>query len=114
MNTRAFRMVHTLAAAAWLAAPPAWLDARTAEDSFHFRNMSSEPPGEAVRQDLHPQLAVAGNLVHLAWLSQLPEQAGERLMYRRSTDGGASFGPTQILFSVGQGDFLSNGLMTQD
>lgn len=87
---------------------------RTAEDSLRFLNLSSEPPAEAVRQDIHPQLAVAGNLVHLAWVSQLPDQAGERLMYRRSTDGGATFEPAQVLLSVGNMTSLSNGLDTQN
>ncbi|MBK9140840.1 MAG: hypothetical protein IPM17_19155 [Verrucomicrobia bacterium] len=90
------------------------VSARTAEDSFHFRNMSSEPPGEAVCQDLHPQLAVTGSLVHLAWISQLPDQAGERLMYRRSTDGGVTFGPAQVLLTVGNTSSLSDGLQAQD
>jgi hypothetical protein len=111
---------HRFRLCAGLGIPLAWLtlvatlSARTAEDSFHFRNLSSEPPGEAVRQDLHPQLAVAGDLVHLAWVSQLPDQAGERLMYRRSTDGGVTFEPARILLSGNGSNFLVSGLSTQD
>ncbi|HOW66458.1 MAG TPA: hypothetical protein P5186_06085 [Candidatus Paceibacterota bacterium] len=93
---------------------PSSATSRTAEDSFHFRNLSSEPLGDSARQDLYPQLAVAGDAVHLAWLSITPDFASQQLRYRRSTDGGRSFEPARTLLSGSGSEFLYTGLNIHD
>jgi hypothetical protein len=42
-----------------------------------------------------PRIAVSGSIVFVAWLDPIDGQGG--LLYRRSTDGGSNFEPTQTL-----------------
>lgn len=85
---------------------------RTAGDSLHFRNLSSEAPGDPVLQDQYPQLAIAGNTVHLAWLAVSADLQTQHLLYRRSTDGGLTFEPVRVLLD-GSGTDLSSGIAVQ-
>jgi hypothetical protein len=88
---------------------PPTVAARTAEDSLHFHNLSSEAPGDPVLQDQYPQLAIVGNTVHLAWLAASDDLQTQRLLYRRSIDGGLTFEAVRILLD-GSGTDLNSGL----
>jgi hypothetical protein len=77
------------------------------DPSLHVRNLSDQPPGEPW-EDLGNQLAIAGQTVHVAWVSQsgvyppLPEPnlRTNRLYYRRSLDGGQTFQTKTMLLEM--------------
>lgn len=93
---------------------PVSVQARTAEDSYHFRNISSETPGEPLMQDQFPQLALSGNTIHLVWLAVSDDTLTQRLMYRRSTDGGLSFEASRTLMDASGLDLVSGLSMHND
>jgi len=57
-------------------------------------------------------LAIVGNSIHLAWLAVSDDLQTQRLLYRRSTDGGLTFEPVRILLD-GSGTDLHSGLFSQ-
>ena len=52
-------------------------------------------------ESLSPAISVSGNNVHMVWRDITP--GNNDILYRRSTDGGATFGPT-INLSMDPGD----------
>jgi hypothetical protein len=55
----------------------------------------------------HPQIAVSGGIVHVAWLDN-SHSIGKDILYRKSTDGGKTFGEI-INLSNGTNSSSSNG-----
>jgi len=100
------RFTGFMLALALLTVPCAW--GATGDYSAQTRNMSGpvEPAG-TVWEDSTPEVAVSGQYVHLAWLSvRQDDNSVRRICYRRSTDGGVSFGPVQALVNSTPGVFF--------
>jgi hypothetical protein len=71
-------------------------EARNPDVSYWTSNLSSSPaPDEDTREDLDPEIAVVGNTVHVLWIRNNPSDY--TLFYRRSTDGGRTWDPKQVL-----------------
>lgn len=57
-------------------------------------------------------MAVDGFDVHLITISHAATDDGQRLEYHRSTDGGQTFEPPQLLGSTGIGESFNHALLT--
>jgi hypothetical protein len=53
-----------------------------------------------------PQIAVSGNNVYVVWGDTNDTTGSMDLFFRKSTDGGTTFGPTQVLMENAPGDSL--------
>ena len=86
---------------------PLSVQARVTDTSDKVVNVSaSSDVGGELWQDIHPKVAVSGSTVHVLWRTQLVGTNERRIHYARSTDGGASFGPVQLLSGTVTDAFL--------
>ena len=74
--------------------------ARNPNVSNITKNLSGFEPAGETWEDFNSEVQVSGNYVHVLWTSRKSDYSEIRVCYARSTDGGATFEPPRVLYSV--------------
>lgn len=86
--------------------------ARSMDNGATFQPWTLVKAQDDARFTFSPQwMAVDGNDVHIITLAHATGDDGQRLEYHRSTDGGATFEPLQLLGSTGLGENFNHALI---
>jgi hypothetical protein len=84
-------------------------EAKNPDLSYWTKNLSeSAAQTEPGLPDGNPEIAVSGNTVHVIWFTGSPYN---QLYYRRSTDGGQTWEPKQLLFTYAWNNLLSGATL---
>lgn len=80
---------------------PTHVLAMNANNSFWLKNISESASDKSPRNpDSSPEIITIGSTVHTMWIVRKADWSGYELRYRRSTDGGKTWQPIQVLHST--------------
>lgn len=106
--SRAIRFGHVVGLLAGLLAT-AGVWAGNVPVSNWMRDLTAAPAGAEDFREEGAEMVVVSNTVHLVWVNRITSLNVARLYYMRSTDGGGTFEPKQLLLELAGWSALESG-----